>query len=79
MSLDPAAPSPQSVDQRMSGKLAELDRRVAALERGTPLITFGNGAPGSSVTTPFYVDTGGLFLYVRVSAAAGYKRTAALV
>lgn len=76
MPIDPASPQPMDGDSRRSDKLAELERRVATLERAHPVIQVLAGAP---TTTPRdgtpAVDSAAVRLWVRVG---GVWRFAAL-
>lgn len=49
MSLDPAAPAPANLDQRVQRRLAEHDRRLGKQERGD-LVPVGNGVPTADPT-----------------------------
>lgn len=77
MPIDPALPPPTDGMARVLDKVADLERRLKRAEAGAQLVTVGAGAPGAAVTSKFYVDTGGPYLYVRIAGV--YKRTAALV
>lgn len=47
--LDPAAPSPQTDQQRLNQRLAQQDRRAGQLERNAR-IPVGNGPPSADPT-----------------------------
>lgn len=68
MPIDPAAPLPTTPDARRADKLAELERRVAALERAHPVIQVLPGAPTTAPRdgTPA-VDSSAVRLWVRVN------------
>lgn len=68
MPIDPAAPQPITPDARRADKLADLDRRVAALERAHPVIQVLPGAPTTAPRdgTPA-VDSSAVRLWVRVN------------
>jgi hypothetical protein len=68
--IDPTTPAPATPAGRTAAKLADLERRLAALERGVPTIQTGTGAPTSSPRdgTP-YADVAAPRLYLRVNGA----------
>lgn len=49
MSLDPAQPFATTPDGRTAERLAQLERRVRALESGMPTIQTFNGTPTATV------------------------------
>jgi hypothetical protein len=73
VSIDPAAPAPTTTDGRHADRLAELERRVVALERGNPTISVGAGAPSSAPRDGApYVDSATPRLYLRVGGTWRY-------
>lgn len=72
MPLDPAQGFATTTDGRTAERLAELTRRLEVLERSTAIVTAGAGAPGSAVTSRFYVDETNNRLYVRVAGTFRY-------
>ena len=48
MPIDPFAPAPLDPASRSSSRLAELERRVATLERGAPAVQVGYALPTSA-------------------------------
>lgn len=72
MPTDPAAPFPLEPGARQAAAIADLQRRLSALERGAGIVTVGAGPPASTVTTRFYIDELNIRLYVRVSATMRY-------
>jgi len=76
MPIDPAAPRATTVDGRVAERLAELERRLNALERGSPTVQAGAGPPTTAPRdATFYVDTTTHRLYVRSAGAWRYAST----
>ena len=85
MPIDPAQPFAAWSDEPVSStalmralaRIAELERRVAVMERGNPVIQLGVGVPTpiprngtpyiDSVTDRFYVFYGGLWYYTTLT------------
>lgn len=66
MSIDPAAPPPITPDGRRDDRLAELERRIAALERGrlgggsgAVLLPNASAAPGTPTAGGYFYVSGG--------------------
>ena len=73
MPVDPAAGFALDAAGRQAERLADLDRRLAALERGAPTIQTGSGAPSTAPRsgTP-YLDEATPRLYLRVGGTWRY-------
>lgn len=77
MPIDPAGPQPMDPDGRRSDKLAELDRRLSALERAHPVIQVVSGAPtvaardgtaaGDSSANRLWLRLGGTWRFVALT------------
>lgn len=73
MTVDPAAGFALDQTGRSAERLNDLERRLAALERGSPTVQTGAGVPSSSPRsgTP-YVDETTPRLYLRVAGVWRY-------
>lgn len=73
MPADPAQGFSLDEAGRTADRLADLERRLARLETGSPVVQASTGAP---TTAPrdgtLYVDTAALRLYVRRGGAWGF-------
>lgn len=70
-------PPPTTAEGRQASKIAALEQRVAALERGGALIPVLSAPPSTAAREgAMCTDSGGAKLYVRIS---GVWRSASLV
>lgn len=73
MPIDPAAPFATTQEEKTAATLADLRRRLEALEHGHPTIQVGTGAPTSTPRDGApYVDAAAPRLYLRVAGAWRY-------
>lgn len=68
MPIDPQAPFPIDTASRQAERLADLERRLQALERGSPAVQTGTGSPSSSPRdgTLYGRDTGNGQIWLRI-------------